>query len=176
MGGLFSSIGDFLYGKEPKIKKIDNLNSGQKEFHSGILDQLKQMMQPEGGYNKAQNYFQSLLEPGGKGFENFASPYREQFNNKVLPGIAERFAGNGALSSSGFGQALGGASSDFESQLAQAFSGMQGEAANSQNNQFNQLGSLGLGTDSFANYEKPGHEGALIKLLSALAKSGMGGM
>lgn len=53
-------------------------------------------------------------------FGPYEEAARRSFERQTIPGIAERFAGQGALSSSAFQNALGGAASDLESQLATA--------------------------------------------------------
>lgn len=53
-------------------------------------------------------------------FGPFEEAARKSFQQQTIPGIAERFAGQGALGSSAFQGALGQAASDLESQLAQA--------------------------------------------------------
>lgn len=165
----------FLFGEPPSVEKMSNLSPGQEDLHNTILGELKKMLAPGGGYNLAQQYNQNLLGNGPESFQKFSDPYMQQFNEQVLPQIAERFAGGGALSSSGFGQALGGAASNFQSSLAQMFSQMQQQAAGQEYGQYNQQAQFGLGTDVFSNYEKPGSQGMAIPLISALLKV-FGGM
>lgn len=54
-------------------------------------------------------------------FETFAAPYKRQFNEQIIPGISERFAGLGGLSSSGFQQSLGQAGAGLSENLASMF-------------------------------------------------------
>jgi hypothetical protein len=159
-----AGISDFLFGSGDKLKKIQTGTPQQQQAHSNILQQLMQMQQPGGGYNQAQDYFSNLL--CGQGYQDFSEPYLQQFHEQILPRIAEQFAGKGALSSSGFGQALGGAASGLESQLAQLFSGLQGQAAQSQLGQFNQLANTGLGYQPFSYQNQQGSPG-IIKPLAA---------
>lgn len=144
---------DFLFGSGDKYKKHETGSPEQTAFHSSLMQQLQQSLQGGGGYNQAQGYLNSLLNPGSGAYEQFSQPYLQQFNEQVLPGIAERFAGGGALSSSGFGQALGGAGAGLQSQLAQLFSQLQGNAAQQQLGNFSNLTQLGLGYKPF-DYEK----------------------
>jgi hypothetical protein len=167
-------VNDFLFGKAPSVEKLNDLNPQQEQFKGNLLQQLMQMSQPGGAYNQAQNYDQSLLQGGQEGFNQFSQPYNQQFNEQVIPGIEERYAGRGALSSSGFGQALGGAASSFQSQLAQLFSSLQGQAAGRQQNQYNNQSQLAL-NPSHTNYENPGYEGAAPQFLSSFIKQFMGG-
>lgn len=158
---------DWLLGSEDKLKKLDNKNQGQNDLHENILGQLKSMLEGGGGFDSALQHFQDLL--GGEGFDKFADPYRQRFNQKTLPGIAENYAGAGALSSSGFGQALGGAASDFEAQLAQLFGNKQDTAASNLFNQFNNLSQQGLNYEPFSYQNKQGSGGLLAPLLTGAA-------
>lgn len=154
MGGLLSGIRDFLVGKPDKQKKVDVLSKPQSKLQNSLIQQLlgagnglnTQQYQFGPGFqpnydfqgnNQFEDYYQNLLQPGNQSYQNFAQPFMNQFNEQTLPQIAERFAGAGALSSSGFGQALGGAASGLQSNLAQLFATLQNQAAESQQGQYN---------------------------------------
>lgn len=171
-----NGINSFLFGEEPSIEQLPNLTPEQNQSLSQILGLLNQSGQPGGAFNNAQNYYSGLLQPGQEAYDQFSQPYLQQFEEQVLPMIAERYAGMGALSSSGFAQALGGAGAGLQSQLAQLFSQLQQQAASGASSQFGQLGGLGLGTQPFTNYEKPGHQGFGPQLLSSLIKGFTGGL
>lgn len=164
-------LSEFLFGKKDKLKKLSTMNPQQEHLLSSLLSQLTGMQGQGGSYNQAQKYYQNLLEPGSEGFENFSSPYLQQFKEQILPQIAERFAGASALSSSGFGQALGGASAGLQSQLAQLFSSLQSQAAGSVTNQFNQLSNFGLSAQPFAYQNKKGNMGFLPSALGSFLGS-----
>ncbi len=158
-GGVIGGGLGFLSGsgtKKEKLKPIPTGTPGQQQFGENLINWLNQSQGQGGGFGLANQYDQNLLGNGPEAFNQFAQPYNQQFEQKVLPGIAERFGGMGALSSSGFGQALGGAASDFQSQLAQLFSSLQGQAAGRQQNQFQGLSQLALGYEPFAYHQKPG--------------------
>ena len=125
-------LGEWIFGSSPSLSKKPTGTKEQQAFGQNLIQQLMQMQQPGGGFNQAQNYYSGILgQQGGQGeaYKQFSDPYMQQFNEQILPGIAERFAGAGALSSSGFGQSLGGAASGLQSQLAQLFSSLQNNAA-----------------------------------------------
>lgn len=157
---------DWLLGSPDKLKKISTGTKQQEALHNNILSQAMGLSQ--GGYGQAQNYYNSLLQPGNEAFQNFASPFMNQFEEQILPQIAERFAGAGALSSSGFGQALGGAASGLQSQLAQLFAQLQSQAAGSQTQQYNQLSQAGLNYQPFAYQQKQGSQGFLGPLAAGV--------
>lgn len=97
-------------------KKVSNFDKSQKSLHK----QRGNVLGQGGGYQNAMNQIMQYLDPNSQAYSDFEAPYRTKFNEETLPGIAENFAGGaqgGALSSSGFGQALGSASAGFESNL-----------------------------------------------------------
>lgn len=162
------SFSDFLFGSPDKMKKMDTGTKEQMQFGGkDLISMLQQMMQGGGGLNLANQYDQSLLGQGPEAFNQFSAPYLQQFQEQMLPQIAERFAGGGALSSSGFGQAVGGAAAGLQSQLAQLFSQLQGQAAQRQQGEFQGLSQLGLGYSPFAYNQQQGSGGFLGPLLGA---------
>lgn len=162
---------EFLFGSPDKLKKIPTGTKEQQGLLNNILAQAMGMSQG-GGYDLAQQYFNNFLGPNQQqAFDQFSQPYMQQFEEQMLPQIAERFAGMGALSSSGFGQALGGAASGLQSQLAQLFSQLQSQAAGQQYNQYNQLAQQGLGYQPFAYQQKQGSGGFLAPMLGAAASA-----
>lgn len=153
---------DWVFGSSDKLKKIDTGTKQQQQFGgTDLIQLLQQMMQPGGGLNLANQYDQSLLGGGPEAFNQFSAPYLQQFQEQMLPQIAERFAGGGALSSSGFGQAVGAGASNLQAQLAQLFSQLQGQAAGRQQGQFQNLSQTGLNYQPFAYEKQAGNQGLL---------------
>ncbi len=164
-----AGIGEWLFGGPDKLKKIPAGTKEQQNLHNNILSQAMGMSSQGGGYDLAQQYINNLLGLNQQeAFNQFSSPYLQQFQEQILPQIAERFAGAGALSSSGFGQALGGAASGLQAQLAQLFSNLQQQAAGQQYNQYNQLTNTGLNYQPFAYHQKQGSAGFLSPLLGGI--------
>jgi len=162
------SFSDWLFGSPDKLKKVDTATKEQKSLHNNILAQAMGLAGEGGGYNQAQQYYNSFLQPGNEAFQNFSAPFMNQFEEQILPQIAERFAGAGALSSSGFGQALGGAGAGLQAQLAQLFAQLQSQAAGAQTQQYNQLAQTGLNFQPFGYVTKQGSGGMLNPLLSGI--------
>lgn len=156
-------LGEFLFGKEASTKKRSFQTPQQQNLMNMILGQLSGQ---GGGANQALSLLQQFLQPGQEGFDEFSQPYIQQFNQEVLPGIAERFAGGGALSSSGFAQALGGARSGLQSQLAQLY-------GNRQQNAINSLLGLGqnlLGQQTFGFEQRQAEPGYLTTIGASFAE------
>lgn len=116
LGGLFgskassSSSKGGLFTRPGEEKRFDIYNPQQKDFLNQILGALTGKGGFEGG----------LLGDlfGEKGFENFSAPYKKQFEEEIIPGIAERFSAGGAQRSSAFQQQLGQAGKDLSTNLA----------------------------------------------------------
>lgn len=164
MGG----VSDWLFGTPDKIKQVTTDTKGQTQLHEAMLNQLQQSSAQGGGYSNANNYYNSFLQPGNQGLNQFSDPYIQQFNEQIMPMIAEKYGGMGALSSSGFGQALGGAASGLQSNLAQLFSQLQGQAAQQQYGQYNQMGQTALGHKAFENVKQEGSGGMFAPMMGML--------
>lgn len=160
-------LGEFLFGSEAKTKKRSFQTGGQQNLMNSLLEGLGGQ---GGGANQALQFLQKYLNPNQQqGFEQFAQPYMQQYESKVLPNLLERFgagAQGGALSSSGFAQALGGSSSDFMSQLAQLFSSQQQQAASG----LLGLGQNLLGQQTFGYEQRPANMGFLPQFALASAE------
>ncbi len=112
----------FFNSTEAQPTSISTLTPQQQQ----LIDQLSPLVQ--GG-------LQNLNLPGQQSnFAPIANEARRNFSQNTIPGLAERFAGL-SRGSSGLEQTLGGASAQFESQLAaaQAQHGLQEQQLQSGN-------------------------------------------
>ena len=170
LAGLFSSK------PKDKTRQFPTLNPQQQEALSGILGQLGQGGTAGQNYGLAQQYQNQMLQGGPEAYKQWAAPYQTQFQEQVLPGIAERYSGlggglgGGAQSSSGFGQALGGAASQFQSNLAGLYAQLQQHAAQQAFGQHNTLAGLGIGTQAFQNAYQPGNLGLFGNIAGGLGQ------
>ena len=115
---------------------------------------------------------QQLLQGqlGGEGQQAFEAPFLRQFQEQTIPGIAERFSGLGAQSSSAFQQSLGAAGAGLQENLAAM-------GATRQQNTITQLMQmLGIETKARSPKEKSFLEqfalGAAPSLMDALGSLG----
>lgn len=113
---FFSSIGKFLFGE--KSKQVPIYNQGQQQLLDRITSAPGTETNP--AYKSGMDYLQRILSNDPATMEAFEAPYRQQFEQQVIPGIAERFAGMGAggQSSSAFRNQLGQAGGDYTTGLA----------------------------------------------------------
>jgi len=98
----------------------------------------------------------------------------QEFMQKILPMIEEKYAGMGALSSSGFGQGLASGASDLQSKLAQLFTHLQQQAVGQEYGQYNQNVNQGLNYDPY-NYEHIQGGGGIFKPALTGALTAFGG-
>ncbi len=164
IGGVIGGVSGLFGGggKKPQLKKLSTLTEGQQSLLDMLLSQAQSM---GGGVGKANQYYNSILDQDPDAFNRFSQPFMDQFNQQIVPGLAERFAGlganGGALSSSAFGQAIGSAGANLQTQLAALKSSLMGNAAQAQYGQYNQLANQGLGTQAFGYQQQPGQAGGL---------------
>lgn len=149
---------DFLFGKSPKLKQMPNYSPRQQSF----LDMLLQGSQQ--GTQGSMDWLKGLF--GDEGFEDYERPAMEQFNQQIIPGIMEKFAGAGAKSSSGLNQALAQAGRGLSGDLAAQRGNMRFSGINALQNYGNQA--LGRQSTPYMTQGSEGNIGNIIKLLGML--------
>lgn len=160
----WGKVSDFLFGSKDEFKQLPTMTGGQQDYLNNVLAQLMGGG-AAGNYGQAQNYLSGILSGDPQAFNQFAAPYIQNFEQQIIPGISERFAGmggglgGGATSSSGFGQALGGAGAQLQAQLANLYGNLRQNAAQQAMGQYNYLAGLGLGSRAFENAYQPGSTG-----------------
>ena len=109
-----------------KFQQVPTFTGGQQELQNQILQQLLQ------ANPQIFQYLTSLLSGSPESTAAFEEPYLRQFQQQIVPGIAERFGGaagsHGSLSSSGLNQSLAAAGTDLQSNLAALREGLKGQA------------------------------------------------
>lgn len=113
-----AGAGSKLTEKKPSMEKFDVLDPQQKAFQQQIL----QLFSGQGGGQMSGPLaeLQKMISGDPESMKAFEDPIKRQFNEQIVPGLAERFsgAGAGAQRSSAFQQALGGAGADLSERLA----------------------------------------------------------
>ena len=124
----------FFSSKKDKMKKFEQFTPEQQQLFQRIMQMTGEGSDLDQGYGDSISQLQEYLDPSSAAYQRFAAPYMQQFEQETIPGIAERFAGQGAmggaLSSSGFGQALSSAGSNLQTQLAGMKTDLQRQAMN----------------------------------------------
>lgn len=163
-------------GRDPSWSQVSNYNKGQNRTLNNVNNAQNQLSQ--NGYQDAMGLLQQYLNPNSEVYANFEKPYLQQFEQQTLPGIAERFAGGnamgGGLMTSGFGQSLGAAGANLQTQLAQMKQQYQRQSINDLLGQYNQLTNQSLNARPFENVYDPGTQGQQ-SMLGGIVQAGLTG-
>jgi hypothetical protein len=175
-----SSLLDYIFGSEDRFEKLNNYSPEQMQ----VLNQTTNMAgKAGGGANDVLEYLMQFMNPESDVYKNFEAPYLREYEHGVGQ-LAERFAAGangGALSSSGFAQALGGAQGDLQAKLAGLKSGLQRQAGQDILGQYNTSSQNSLSARPYDYKQVAGNEGLLPGALKAYlggaaGGGGMGGM
>lgn len=168
-----SKLSKFLFGDKGSTERLTTLSPQQEAFQNQLFQILQQIGSQGGGFQSSLGLLQQMLNPeSNQGFED---RYRQQYEQDVEPQLMERFAGAGALGSSGFGQALGAGRARLESNLADLSSQRQQGAIGSILDLYQNLGRQHQGLETFAYRQNPPTTGFLPGLLGMGAKAYFGG-
>lgn len=130
--------------KPGQLGQVPTLTGPQQQLINQLLGGLG------GPLGSGLQNLQNILGGRPEAFEAFQAPARRQFEEEIIPGIAERFASQGGLSSSGFQQTLGQAGERLTENLAAQRAGLQSQALGQL------MGLLGIGTQpQFENIYQP---------------------
>lgn len=155
-----------LFGGSPaKHKRVSTLMPNQQ----GIQEQLSNAAQGAGAggaFGQAADYYRNNLSDNPQDFQNFANPQMRQFNEEIIPGLSEQFAGMGAggLSSSGFRNAAVNAGTDLSERLANLRAQLRQNSAQGLQN----IGQQSLGNFSQDVQTQPGTEGLASQFAPAI--------
>ena len=93
--GLFKSIGKFFGGSSEKHERVPTLLPNQIPLQQQLT---KAGMGPGAGgaFGQSADYYRGLLGNNPQDYQSFAAPAMRQFNEEIIPGLSEQFAGMGA--------------------------------------------------------------------------------
>lgn len=179
------------------------MNKNSKGSNKGTYDQVrtgtpeasrfqKQLFESGGGlgnnptYQGGNNYLQDLFSNNPDAMNRFQEPYIQNFNERIAPDIANRFAGmgtgNSGLSSSGFQQTLAQAGRGLQTDLAsmreqQRMQGANSALAYSQQPITNQMNAMEWSPYATTRQAKqPGSADAFAQLAPGMMQMGMNGL
>lgn len=158
-GGIFSKAGKkFLMGTPEKHKRVSTLLPEQQD----LFNQLQQAGMGEGAggaFGDSADYYRNLLSDDSADMEAFAAPEMRKFNEEIIPGLSEQFAGmgSGGLSSSGFRNAAVNAGTDLSERLGAIRAKLRSQGAQG----LQSIGQAGLGNFSQDVMTQPGTQGFL---------------
>lgn len=118
---LFGKKSSTWRGEKTKIHKLSTLTSSQRDLLRDIIKHPNRSLQTSQYnplYQKGSKYLGHLLSGNPKLLQAFMAPAMRQFQQQIVPGLAERFSGLDARSSSAFNQAMGQAGAGLAENLA----------------------------------------------------------
>lgn len=165
MPGFFKSIGNFLGGTPEKRENVSTLRPEQEGLYNNL--QNSAMREGAGGaFGQSSDYYRGLLGNDSQDYDDFAAPQIRQYNEDIIPGISEQFAGmgSGGLSSSGLKNAQVQGGVDLAERLGQIRANLRQAGAQGLQN----IGQLGLQNYSQNMTTQPGSQGFLSNIAPAV--------
>jgi hypothetical protein len=153
----------FFSGSPAEYEQVSNLTPQQLRLEKERRGAAK------GAFGQAGDYWRNILSNDPSAFSAFEAPAQRQFNEQIIPDLAEQFAGMGAgnLSSSGFRNAAVGAGTDLAERLASMRAQLREGAAS---NLYN-LGQSSLQPHAQYQQTNPGSQGFLSSFSSGLGQA-----
>lgn len=156
---------DFLTGTPEKHERVSTLLPEQQQLYQQL--QSAGMGQGAGGaFGDAADYYRNLLSNDPNDLNAMVAPEMRRFNEDIIPGLSEQFAGmgSGGLSSSGFRNAAVNAGTDLSERIAGMRANLRQQGAAGLAN----IGQMGLGNFSQDVMTQPGTGGFLAPFSNAL--------
>lgn len=158
----------FFEGTPEEHERVSTLRPEQEQLYQQMIN--AGMGQGAGGaFGESADYYRNLLSNNPEDMQAFAAPEMRRFNEDIIPGLSEQFAGmgSGGLSSSGFRNAAVNAGTDLSERLGamraqlrqQGAQGLQG------------IGQAGLGNYSQDVITQAGSPGFLQQAAPAIGKA-----
>jgi hypothetical protein len=154
---------NFFGGQDEERENISTLLPGQEPLLNQALEAGTKG--PGGAFGTAADYYRDLLSDNPADLQAFTNPAMRQYNEEIVPGISEQFAGmgSGGLSSSGFRNAQVQGGVDLAERLGQIRANLRQAGAQGLTN----IGQIGLGNFSQPTTTQEGSEGFLSQLAPA---------
>jgi len=161
MAGFLEGTKNFFLGTPEKR----GINPEAQSVYSQLLDASQRGK--GGAFGQAGDYYSGLMSDDSADYNAFAAPAIRQFNEDIMPGISEQFAGLGAggLSSSGFRNAQVQGGVDLSERLGALRAQLRQQGAQGLMN----LGQLGL--KDYSQTLSPGTTGLLPALGETASKA-----
>lgn len=166
-----ANIWKMLFGSKGGMKQAPTMTPQQQQLQGQAISGLQGGPSSIPGFD----YLQQLMSNDPSAFAAYEAPALRQFQQEIVPGIAERFSGlgMGAQGSSAFQQQLLGAGSRLSQDLAAQRAGLRQGAMN------NLMGFYGQAMQpQFQNYYQDPYQGMIPQIMGGFAQGagyGFGG-
>ncbi len=163
--GFWKQVGNFFTGTPATRENVSTLRPDQEDLYNQL--QAANLGSGAGGaFGQAADYYRDLLSNDSQTMSQMAAPQMRQFNEEIIPGLSEQFAGmgSGGLSSSGFRNAAVNAGTDLSERLGALRAQLRQQGAAGLSN----LGQMGLQPYSQNMETQPGSPGLLNNISSGI--------
>lgn len=159
--GLFDEMGNFFMGTPAKYEQRSTLGKEQQPLYKQLLAS-SQRAGAGGSFGTSADYYRDLLSDDSQTANAMFAPEMRRFNEQIIPGLSEQFAGMGAggLSSSGFRNAAVNAGTDLSERLGAIRAQLRQQGAQG----LAGIGSMGLQNFNEYYQSQPGSEGFLSQI------------
>lgn len=161
MPGFWKSLGNFFTGTPEKRENVSTLRPEQEGLYNQLVNAGKGAG-AGGAFGQSSDYYRNLLSDNPADLEAYTRPAMRQYNEDIIPGISEQFAGmgSGGLSSSGFRNAQVQGGVDLAERIGQIRANLRQAGAAGLAN----IGQMGLNNYSQNMVTQPGTEGFLSQI------------
>lgn len=159
---------NFLSGSDEEVDNISTLLPGQQQ----LLDQALAAAQGQGAggaFGETADFYRDLMSNNSQAVDAFAAPEIRKYNEEIVPGLSEQFAGMGAggLSSSGFRNAQVQGATDLSERLGAIRAALRMQGAQG----LQSIGQVGLGNYSNPMTTQQGSPGFLSQVSPAVGNA-----
>lgn len=165
MPKFFDSFKNFFTGTPEKHEQVSTLLPEQQNLYQQLQNSA---INPgaAGAFGGAADYYRDLLSNDSQTAQQMFAPEQRRFNEEIIPGLSEQFAGmgSGGLSSSGFRNAAVNAGTDLSERLGAIRANLRAQGAAG----LAGIGQMGLGNFSKDVMTQPGTPGLLAQAAPAI--------
>lgn len=164
---------NLMFGTPEKRENVSLLRPEQEALYEQLVNAGKGAG-AGGAFGTSADYYRNLLSDNNADVGAFSAPTMRQYNEDIVPGLSEQFAGMGAggLSSSGFRNAQVQGATD----LAERLGSLRAQLRQSGAQGLQNIGQQGLQSFSQNMVTEPGTGGLLSSLAPALGNGLAQGM
>jgi len=158
-----------LTGSPEERENVSTLRPEQEETYQQ-LQNAAQGRGASGAFGTSADYYRDLMSNDNEDYNAFAQQALRQYNEDIVPGISEQFAGmgSGGLSSSGFRNAQIQGATDLSERLGALRANLRQRGAEGLQN----IGNSSLGNFSQNMVTKQGSQGLIGQVGPALVSAG----
>lgn len=163
-----TKVDNFLFGTPEVRENVSTLRPEQEALYQQL--QKAGMEEGAGGaWGDSADYYRGLLSDDSADYQAFSAPMLRQYNEEIVPGLSEQFAGmgSGGLSSSGFRNAQIQGATDLSERLGALRANLRMQGAQG----LQGIGQAGLGNYSQNMVTEQGTPGLIQQALPALANA-----